>query len=106
MANIIDTIARPRHPEKANRPETPLLRKPDWIRVKAPGSAIYTETQKIVRDSAEGLRRIEEYSLPLENQRMVKAFGYPSSLSKILTIRRDGPAGRTTLILVKEKLGF
>ncbi len=50
MANIIDTIARPRHPEKANRPETPLLRKPDWIRVKAPGSAIYTETQKIVRD--------------------------------------------------------
>ncbi len=50
MANIIDTIARPRHPEKANRPETPLLRKPDWIRVKAPGSAIYAETQKIVRD--------------------------------------------------------
>ncbi len=50
MANIIDTIARPRHPEKANRPETPLLRKPDWIRVKAPGSVIYAETQKIVRD--------------------------------------------------------
>ena len=51
MANVIDTITRPRHPEKANRPETPLLRKPDWIRVKAPGSAIYAETQKIVRDN-------------------------------------------------------
>ena len=63
-------------------------------------------TQKIVRDAAEGLRRIEEYSLPLENERMVKAFGYPSSLAKILTIRRDFPAGRTTLILVREKLGF
>jgi len=63
-------------------------------------------TQKIVRDAAEGLRRIEEYSLPLENERMRKAFGYPSSLAKILTIRRDFPAGRTTLILVKEKLGF
>ena len=50
MANIIDTVARPRHPEKANRQETPLLRKPDWIRVKAPGSTIYAETQKIVRD--------------------------------------------------------
>jgi acyl-CoA hydrolase len=62
--------------------------------------------QKIVRDAAEGLRRIEEYSLPLENERMVKAFGYPSSLSKILTIRRAYPTGRTTLILVKERLGF
>ena len=61
--------------------------------------------QKIVRDAAEGLRRIEEYSLPLENERMHKAYGFPSSLAKILTIRRDN-AGRTTLILVKERLGF
>jgi lipoic acid synthetase len=51
VVNILDTVTKPRHPEKANRPETPLLRKPDWIRVKAPGSAIYTETQKIVRDN-------------------------------------------------------
>jgi len=52
MATLIDALnpVRPRHPEKVNRPETPLLRKPDWIRVKAPGSPIYTETQKIVRD--------------------------------------------------------
>jgi lipoic acid synthetase len=51
VVNILDTVNRPRHPEKANRAETPLLRKPDWIRVKAPGSAIYAETQKIVRDN-------------------------------------------------------
>jgi len=51
VVNILDTVKKPRHPEKANRPETPLLRKPDWIRVKAPGSAIYTETKKIVRDN-------------------------------------------------------
>jgi lipoic acid synthetase len=53
MATVIDNVKalRPRHPEKANRPETPLLRKPDWIRVKAPGSAIYAETQKIVREN-------------------------------------------------------
>ena len=53
MTTVIDNVKalRPRHPEKANRPETPLLRKPEWIRVKAPGSAAFTETQKIVRDN-------------------------------------------------------
>ncbi len=51
MVNVLDTLIRPRHPEKANRAETPLLRKPDWIRVKAPGSAIFAETQKIVREN-------------------------------------------------------
>src|SRR3546814_2705694 len=28
-----------------------MLRKPDWIRVKAPGSPVYTETKKIIRDN-------------------------------------------------------
>ena len=51
MATVLDTLKRPRHPEKVGRPETPLLRKPDWIRVKAPGSAAYAETQKIVREN-------------------------------------------------------
>src|SRR5882724_480816 len=39
-----------RHPEKAYRPDTPLLRKPEWIRVKAPGSAGYANTRDIVRE--------------------------------------------------------
>ena len=47
MVTVLDT--RPRHPEKAHRPETPILRKPEWIRVKAPGSAVYSETREIVR---------------------------------------------------------
>lgn len=51
MVTVLDRTARPRHPEKAHRPDTPLLRKPDWIRVKAPGSPAYHETLKIVRDS-------------------------------------------------------
>jgi lipoyl synthase len=38
-----------RHPEKAARPDTPVLRKPDWIRVKAPTSREYNETRAIVR---------------------------------------------------------
>jgi len=52
VANLIDTLnpVRPRHPEKVKRPDTPLLRKPDWIRVKAPNSPIFTETQKLVRE--------------------------------------------------------
>jgi lipoic acid synthetase len=51
MVTVLDRTARPRHPEKAHRPDTPLLRKPEWIRVKAPGSAAYHETVRIVRDS-------------------------------------------------------
>lgn len=42
---------RVRHPEKAHRPDTEMLRKPDWIRVRAPGSPIYRETQQIVREN-------------------------------------------------------
>ncbi|MBN9000220.1 MAG: lipoyl synthase [Rhizobiales bacterium] len=53
MVVVVDTVtpkpARPRHPEKAKRPETPLLRKPEWIRVRAPGSPVYRETQDIVK---------------------------------------------------------
>ena len=43
--------AKPRHPEKAHRPDQPVARKPDWIRVKAPGSALWAETRKIVREN-------------------------------------------------------
>ncbi|MBU6374116.1 MAG: lipoyl synthase [Alphaproteobacteria bacterium] len=39
----------PRHPEKAHRPDTPVQRKPDWIRVKAPTSPGYVATREIVR---------------------------------------------------------
>lgn len=52
MVTLIDrTAAKPRHPEKAHRPDNEVLRKPDWIRVKAPGSAVYRETQKIVKEN-------------------------------------------------------
>jgi lipoic acid synthetase len=40
-----------RHPEKANRPDNPIQRKPDWIRVKAPNHPIYHETHKLMRDN-------------------------------------------------------
>lgn len=53
MAIVIDTLhadKRPRHPEKAHRPDNPIQRKPDWIRVKAPGSRQYAETRTIVKE--------------------------------------------------------
>lgn len=54
MVVVIDTLdshgARPRHPEKAHRPDAPIARKPEWIRVKAPGSPAFRETAGIVRE--------------------------------------------------------
>jgi lipoic acid synthetase len=44
-----ETEARVRHPEKAHRPDNPIQRKPDWIRVKAPVSREYHETRQLMR---------------------------------------------------------
>jgi lipoic acid synthetase len=69
MAIVLDTrhgpsaLERPRHPEKAGRPDTPPLRKPEWIRVRAPGSPAYAETRAIVRQ--QGLHTVcEEAGCP------------------------------------------
>ena len=67
MAVLIDNVAgiagHPRHPEKVHRPDQPALRKADWIRVKAPVSPGYRDTQRIVRDN--GLHTVcEEASCP------------------------------------------
>jgi lipoic acid synthetase len=45
-----DTVLAPlRHPEKAHRPDQPVAKKPDWIRVRAPGSPQFNATQDIVK---------------------------------------------------------
>ena len=45
-----DAVRTPlRHPEKARNPDTPVLRKPDWIRVKAPTSPVYHQTRALMR---------------------------------------------------------
>ena len=64
MAVVVDTMAlRPRHPEKAHRPDTAVRRKPDWIRVKAPVSKGYAATHAIVREN--GLHTVcEEAGCP------------------------------------------
>jgi len=50
MSKVQET-ARLRHPEKAWKPDNPVKRKPSWIRVKAPTSAAYHETRRIIRDN-------------------------------------------------------
>ncbi len=65
MPTLIDTVSAQaaRHPEKRNRPDSPVLRKPDWIRVKAPTSKGFAETKAIVR--AKNLHTVcEEASCP------------------------------------------
>jgi lipoic acid synthetase len=52
VATVIDrTAAREaRHPEKRERPDSPLLPKPPWLRVRAPGSPGWAATRKIVKE--------------------------------------------------------
>ena len=63
-------------------------------------------TQKIVPTLEDGMRRLEEYILPLENTRSQKAYGINSSINKLLIINREFTEGRTTMILVKENVGY
>ena len=69
MATLIDVksdiapVRALRHPEKQNRPDSAVLHKPDWLRVRAPGSAGYNETRAIVK--AHGLTTVcEEAACP------------------------------------------
>ena len=55
MAVVLDLLnpanrPRARHPEKAHRPDNPIQKKPDWIRVRAPGSRGWAQTNAIVRE--------------------------------------------------------
>ena len=61
--------------------------------------------QKVVKDFAEGMRRIEEYAFPLEDQRVAQ-YGIHSGVNKVLIVNKEISPGRITLIIVKEKLGF
>lgn len=63
-------------------------------------------TQKIVKNLDEGLKRIYEYTFPLEDERAKRAYGVGSGVNKILIVNKEKIAGRITIIFVKEKLGF
>jgi len=55
LVTLLNTVdggkPRARHPEKEHRPDQPVLKKPDWIRVRASSSPTYAETTRIVREN-------------------------------------------------------
>ena len=62
-------------------------------------------SQKVAVDLNQALERIEDYTFGLEDKRAMAAYGVHSSLNKLLIYRKE-PAGRVTIILVKESVGF
>jgi len=62
--------------------------------------------QKIVADVDEALRRVYDYALELESERLRGALGIDSYVSYILIVNRDPRPGRTTVVIVREALGF
>jgi hypothetical protein len=63
-------------------------------------------TQKIVSDLDEALRRIDEYTFPLEDARARAAYGRHTGVNKVLIINRELTPGRITVVFVDEALGF
>ncbi len=61
---------------------------------------------KIVPTLQDALQRIREYAYPLEDARAKKASGTPSVIGKCVILARERQAGRITLILVNERLGY
>jgi hypothetical protein len=63
-------------------------------------------TQKLVRTLDDGLRRIREYSYPLEDMRAREVYGRPSAINKLLVVNGEVMPGRITIVLVRQNLGF
>lgn len=62
-------------------------------------------TQKIVKNLDEGMKRIYEYCLPLEDKRARKVYNMGSKVGKILTINSEVPE-RITILFLKQNIGF
>lgn len=74
----------------------------------SPNLIFVVSTKKIVKDKSEGLKRLEEYVVPLEDQRMQKAYGIGTTLNKVLIFMGENPMTnrKVKFILVDEDLGF
>jgi hypothetical protein len=62
--------------------------------------------QKVVPDLTAALRRVEEYSLPLETDRAMRVYGGPSAINRLLILNAELEAGRGTVLLLREAIGF
>ncbi len=62
--------------------------------------------QKLVMDLDEGMKRLEEYTVPLEEVHMQQLYNMHTNLSKLLIVNKEVRPDRITMIIVKEELGF
>jgi L-lactate utilization protein LutC len=64
--------------------------------------------QKIVSDLSEAFKRVRDVVMPLEDQRLQKAYGVSTSWSKSLILHKENPmlGRKVKVLIVKEKLGF
>ena len=63
--------------------------------------------QKVVPDLTTALRRVEEHCLPLESERVRKAYGSPpSAINRMLILNAEPDPGRGTVLLLREAIGF
>jgi hypothetical protein len=62
--------------------------------------------QKVVPDLSTALRRVEDHCLPLENDRVMKVYGKPSAINRLLIINAEFHPGRGTVLLLREAIGF
>lgn len=63
-------------------------------------------TQKIIKNFDEGMKRLYEYVVPLEEQHMQKLYGVGTNVSKLLIFNKEVAKDRVKLIFVNEVLGF
>lgn len=61
---------------------------------------------KIVPTLQDALQRIRDYAFPLEDARFHRIYGLPSRIGKCVILAGEAQAGRTTLILARESLGY
>ena len=62
--------------------------------------------QKLVKNLATGLERIEEHVVPLEDTRAQAAYGSRTNFAKLLVLNAEVVPERTTVVVVKENVGF
>jgi L-lactate utilization protein LutB len=67
---------------------------------------IVTGVNKIVPTLSDAFDRLESVAYPLENERAQEAYGVESAIAKQLVYRRETEEGRTTVVLVREQLGY
>ena len=63
-------------------------------------------SQKLVKDLNDGMRRLQEHVVPLEEEHMQQLYKIGTSVSQMLIFNRSFSPGRITMIIVKEELGF